>query len=201
VSGVVRIIQLADVVGSLLFRRPEEPLPASTVERLGEGVFHLDYDDPDRVYLVTVRQVPRIRLPLERPVVVGEAAGVRAQLVGVALANHIEVALDAEEGPSRQAGLSDFMARYEEWGRQAGREPPPSWPAEEFARIALSASDDVGTVYRHASGESGGSGTEWVVRRALLPTPPAQARRLTLHFSAPTGPPVDIGFPLPASSP
>ncbi|WP_406038695.1 hypothetical protein OG799_26490 [Micromonospora sp. NBC_00898] len=192
---------LEGVIRSLLFRHQPEPPPASSVERLGDGALHVDYHDPDHVYLVTVSQVPRIRLPLQRPLAVGEVGGVRAQLVQVALANHIEVTLDAEQGPSRQAGLSDFLDRYENWGQRADPEsPPPQWPAEAFTRLIPGVSDDIDTPYRLASGQAGGSGTEWEVHWSFLPTPPVEARLLTLRFSPPSGTPVKIDLPLPPAS-
>lgn len=188
-----------DVIRALLFRRPRaEPEPlAGSVERLDDGAFHVDYHDPDHVYLVTVRQVPRIRLPLERPVLVGEVAGVRAELVQVSLANHIEVTLDAEHAPPRETALSDYMALYRQWEERAERgSPPPPQPGEQFGRIAVTISDDLGTRYRRASGEFGGMGTEWVVRWLFRPTPPATARRLMLDFTSPDGTPVKVNLPL-----
>jgi hypothetical protein len=98
--------------------------------------------------------------------------------------------------PAREAALSDFRNRYAGWERQPTTEPP-SWPAEEFMRTKVSASDDAGTAYRFASGQAGGTGTEWEARWRLLPTPPAGARRLTLHFAPPGGPAVDVDFALP----
>ncbi|WBB68830.1 hypothetical protein [Micromonospora sp. WMMD812] len=192
---------LEDVIESLLFRpgRPEPLSVARSVERLDDGTFHVDYDDADHVYLVTVRQVPRLQLPVERPLPVGEVAGVGAQLVRVAVANHVEVTLDAEPGAARAAATSDFTARHARWEAEAapGTAPPP-WPAEQFGRITITLSDDVGTRYRVASGQDGGPGTEWTVRRSFRPTPPVTARRLTLDFSSPTGPSVRVDLPLPS---
>ncbi|MEU8333639.1 hypothetical protein AB0J14_37640 [Micromonospora arborensis] len=60
---------IEDVINALLFRQPKwSPSAGSSVERLGNGEFHVDYHDPDHVYLVTVRHIPRVRLPLEHPV-------------------------------------------------------------------------------------------------------------------------------------
>lgn len=193
------MVDLEDVIRSL-FRQPTGPTHENrSVERLDNGAFHLDYYDPDHVYLVTVRQVPRIRLTLERPLLVGSVAGVRAELVQVSLANHIEVVLDAEQGPPREAASSSFMASYRQWEGQAERgSRPPPWPAEHFRRIALTVSDDIGTPYHLASGLIGGTRTEWEVRWLFRPTPPVTARRLTLEFTPPTGAPVKIDLSLPS---
>lgn len=189
---------LAGVIRSLLFRHSGEPEPVTrSVERLDDGTFHVDFDDPEHVYLVTVREVPRIRLPLEHPVLVGEVDGVRAELLRVSLANHVEVVLGAEQGPSREAASTDFAAAYRQWEEQVEPGAPPPWPGERLGTTALVVSDDVGTPYRLASGQTGGEGTEWEVRWGFRPTPPATARRLTLDFTPSAGESVRIELPLP----
>ncbi|KAB1913466.1 hypothetical protein [Micromonospora sp. AMSO31t] len=190
---------LEDVIRAL-FRPPgSESVPrAGSVDRLDNGTFHVDYHDSDHVYLVTVRQVPRIRLPLARPVLVGRVAGVRAELVQVSVANHIEVRLDAEPGPPRETALRHYLASYQQWEERAEHgAPPPPWPAEQFKRISLAVSDDVGTPYRLISGQLGGMGTEWALHWGFRPPPPATARRLTLDFTSPDGAPAKIDLPLP----
>ncbi|MBE1485355.1 hypothetical protein [Plantactinospora soyae] len=192
---------LAGVIRSLLFRHPTEssPVPGS-VELLDDGTFHVDYHDPEYVYLVTVRQVPRVRLPLDRSMPVGEVAGVPAELVQVSIANHVDVLLDAGPGPSRDAASNDFAAAYRQWERQAEPDTPPPWPGEQLGAIALAVSDDVGTSYRRVSGQTGGPGKEWQVRWSFRPTPPATAGRLTLDFTPPAGAAVRIDLPLPPAS-
>jgi hypothetical protein len=140
-------------------------------------------------------------LPLERPVFVGEVAGVRAELVQVSLANHIEVTLDAEQGPARETALNGYLAAYRQWEERAERgSPPPQWPAERFGAIALALSDDRGTPYRLASGQLGGMGTEWTARWLFRPTPPVTAHRLTLDFTSPGETPVRISIALPPAT-
>lgn len=190
-----------DVIDDL-FRRSKELPRGRHVERLDQGTYHLDYHDSDRVYLLTVRQVLRVRLPFERPYVVGEVDGVRAQLVQVAVANHVEVALDAEQGPARQAALANYVACFEEWAQRGDREGwPPRCPAERFAVLRPHVSDDIGTPYRFASGQAGGTGTEWEATWRFLPAPPVEARLLTLRFSSPGAPPIALDLPLPAAQP
>jgi len=189
------VSSLEDVVRALFRGRTDIPQPRH-VQRLGAGVFHLDHEDPDHVYLVTIREIPRVELPLDHPVVVGPVGGVPAQLVRVAIANHVELRLDAVPGPAQDAALREFTDRFEEWSRAGTHEPPPAWPAEEFARIRVSVSDDLGTPYRISSGQSGGTGTEWEVRWSFLPTPPPQATRLTLRFFPPAGTETVVALPL-----
>ncbi|WP_436533611.1 hypothetical protein [Actinoplanes sp. HUAS TT8] len=173
-----------DAIHALLFRRPGEFRPNSTTTRLEQGVYHADFhDDPDNVYLVTVRQVPRVTLPLDGPVVVGEAGGVRALLVKVALANHVEVTLDAEDSPAARATADERRAAWLAWAEQPGGDPP-SWPGEVFMHFPIAVTDDLGTVYRFTTGAGGGEDTPWRSHRNFLPVPPPQARRLTIGFPA-----------------
>ncbi|MGI5153038.1 hypothetical protein ACQEVC_42780 [Plantactinospora sp. CA-294935] len=190
---------LDDVVRALFQPSDSEPAPrVRSVERISDGALHVDYHDPGHVYLVTVRRVPRIRLPLERPVPVGVVGGVQAELVQVSVANHIEVTLDAEPGPARETSLRDYLSSYGQWEeRTAHATPPPQWPAEQFRRIAVEVSDDVDTPYRLVSGQLGGTGSESTVQWGFRPPPPAAARRLTLTFTSPDGPLAKIDLPLP----
>ncbi|BCY10245.1 hypothetical protein [Actinoplanes sp. L3-i22] len=184
-----------DVIHALLFRRRNESPPDGRIARLDQGVYHVDYrDDPDHVYLVTVRQVPRIRLPLAAPVVVGEAGGVRALLVRVGVANHVEVTLDVEDSPAARAATEAYLAAEKVWADSSGPgiEPPAPPGADAFPRIPISVTDDVGTEYRFAGGSGGGPATPWRMHRDFRPPPPPDARRLTVHF--PAG---EREFPLP----
>lgn len=169
---------LDDVTESLFFPRRADPWPTREVSRLEDGSYNVDYGDPDHVFLVTVSQVPRIRLPLDGRPVVGSVGGVRAELVQVTVANVIEVTVDAEPGAPR----SDFQSRYDEWVARGVAEAAPPWPAEQFLTLPIEVSDDVGTHYAFAFGGAGGAGTEWQARWSFRPPPPAEARRLTLRF-------------------
>ena len=178
-----------------------DPRPTGrSVQRLSDEAFHVDYHDADHVYLVTVRQVPRVRLPLERPVRVGDSDGVGVELAEVTVANHVEIVLDGEQGPARDAAFEAFTARYKHWEAGAARgSPPPPWPEEQLTRIAIEVSDDIGTAYRKDCGQSGGMGTEWECRLAFLPTPPPTAHSLTVVATPPGGPRVTVQIPLPST--
>lgn len=178
-----------DAVEGLFGRHDRRrPLPNRSMHRLDQGVFHFDFrdDDPDNVYLVTVERVPRVRLPLEPPVVVGEVDGVRALLVRVSVANHVEVTLDAEDSPRTRTLTEAYLAAEAVWVNASGpdQHPPESPGAERFLHLLISVTDDAGTEYHMSSGSGGGSDTPWRMHWDFLPVPPPQARRLTIHFPA-----------------
>ena len=97
-STVTVVTSLIDVVNSLFDPRNRPPR-GRAMQRLGDGMVHVEYPEDDYVYLVTVQQVPRTVLPLERPIAVGEPKGMPVQLIQVAVANHVEVTLDAAPAP------------------------------------------------------------------------------------------------------
>jgi hypothetical protein len=61
------MMDLDGVIESLLSPRRADPWPSRHVQRLDDGSYHLDYGDPDRVFLMNVREIPRTRLPLPQP--------------------------------------------------------------------------------------------------------------------------------------
>jgi len=194
------VTTLIDVVNSL-FSAPAAQLHGRSMQALGDGAIHVEFPEDDYVYLVTVRQVPRIVLPLKHPVGLGDVAGVPVQLVRVAVANYVEVILDAASGLGREAALSVFEQLYRQWDQDGDRERhPPAWPAEQLGAIPLAISDDMGTTYRNHSGEAGGQGTEFRARWNFLPSPPAQATTLTLRFTPRDSAPVEVELPLPKAA-
>jgi hypothetical protein len=114
------------------------------------------------------------------------------QLIRVAVANHVEVILDAAPGPARDAALAAFGEGYRRWQRDDDQGRAPVWPAEQLATISMTVVDDLGTVYRRESGEAGGHGTGFRSRCNFLPTPSAAAGWLTLRFTPPAGTPVEV---------
>jgi hypothetical protein len=197
VAGVTSPIE---VVNSL-FGKPGGPRHARSMEVIGDGAVHVEYPEDDHVYLVTVRQIPRIVLPLQGPLMVGARAGVPVQLVRIAVANHVEVTLDATPGPERDATLADFEQRYRQWEQGDSRNrQPPAWPAEQFSAIPIAISDDLGTAYHRQSVEAGGHGTEFRSRWKFLPAAPELATRLTVRLTPSEGAPVEVELPLPNAS-
>ncbi|KUL28864.1 hypothetical protein [Actinoplanes awajinensis] len=201
-----------EAVEALLFPRPGNPGPDSSMERLPpttpdrltpagmEGpalaTCHAEFlDDPDHAYLVTVERVPRVRLPLSNPVLAAETHdGVRALLTDVAIANHVEVTLDAEATPATRAAVTAYRAAFEAWATSPDRDHPPSWPGETLMHLPVTVTDDLGTSYRMSSGHGGGDGAEWRAHHKFLPRPPAAARLLTIHLPAGA-----TTFPLPGA--
>jgi hypothetical protein len=199
-STLAGVTSLLEVVNSL-FGPPGGPRHARSMEVIGDGVIHVEYPEDDHVYLVTVRRIPRIVLPLQGPLRVGALAGVPVQLVRIAVANHVQVILDAAPGPERDAALADFEQRYRQWEQDSNRNrQPPAWPAEQLSAIPIAIFDDLGTVYRSHSAEAGGHGTEFRSRRNFLPAPPQQAKRLTVQVTPSEGTPVEVEIPLPRAS-
>jgi hypothetical protein len=192
-----------DVIGDLFPGPRQAPRAGRQIERIGEGTYHLDYHDSDHVYLLTLRQIPRVQLPFPRPYVVGDVDGAQVVLVQVSVANHIEVMFDAQGGPARQAVLADYRDRFEQWAARPDQRnvSPPDFPGERISVLRPQVSDDLGTTYRAVSGQAGGSGTEWEATWRYLPIPPSDARLLRLRFSPPGARPVELDLPLPSSQP
>ncbi len=163
--------------------------------RLDQGVYHVDYrEDPDHAYLVTIQRVPRIRLPLPAPILAGEVNGVRALLVQVSVANHVEVTLGAEDTPATRATTEAYLAAERAWADTPGPDvhPPTSPGAEAFPHLPIAVTDDRGTAYRISGGSGGGPETPWRMHWDFRPAPPPDARRLTIRF--PAG---EVELPLP----
>lgn len=188
---------LRTVAESLVFGKPTNRSSGGRhVYRLEEGIYHVAFDDGD-VYVVTVRHVPRVHVPLHRPVHIGQIDGVAVELVRISYTDHLEIILDAEPGPTRDAGLAAFRAARQRWEQHPDRRPPPPWPGDRAADITVTVVDDVDTSYRFACGETGGMDTEYRRIAAFLPAPPPQARALTLTFTAPGTTPLTTHIPLP----
>lgn len=143
-----------------------------------EGVVHLDYNDPDYAYRLTVTTVPRRHLDVPDSNV-AEISGIGIRLTSVEICNDTTVVIDAHDGPSYQADMTAFRAAYERWEQTAQRPlpPPPEWPAGKFFGCVC-LSDDVGTDYVLHGGRSGGSGTEFECTHTFDPVPPVNAQHL-----------------------
>jgi hypothetical protein len=202
------VAEIEDVVGELWPGRRDAVPPSAgdpSIARLDlmdprvpRATLHLDYGDGDHVFLVTIREVPRVPLTLDQAVRVGDIDGVEVALASVAIANHVEIGLDALPGPIRNERTHLFQAARASWeaAAQPGSVPPP-WPAESLRPLVIGLSDDVGTDYRHVSGESGGEDTPWAAIWRFLPRPPEAAGQLRLAFTAPGQATVDIELRLP----
>jgi hypothetical protein len=127
---------------------------------LADGVVHVDFGDPDQVFLVSVVQVPRVRLPVGQ-VALGEVDGVTVHLVEASTANRLELVIEGRG----QEGID-----------------VPGWPAERLMAVPTAVTDDVGTTYRFTSAEAGGEDRPWRAIELFRPVPPPDAAMLTIDY-------------------
>jgi len=147
------------------------------MERLAQGLVHVDYNDPDHVFLVRVEQVKRRRLAVpDDPVAhVGDAV---VLLIEATIANHLELMLEVR-GEEVDEELRRRPERTQKWiaagGPERGDSPPTGWASDVMQSLQVVVRDDLRTAYRFAS--SGGWDSEHAngTRSRLLPTPPVEA--------------------------
>ncbi|MCO7220745.1 hypothetical protein [Klenkia sp. PcliD-1-E] len=149
-------------------------------ELLDPGLVHADFSDPDHVFLVTVRQVPRQRLLDEPRDVLRTPGGLVIRLLQVEVANHVTVTVSAA-GPVADAAAAGYRAALDAWEVAPGGEPP-AFPAEGFSPSQVQLRDDVGTRYAWTSAETGHPEDPWRYVLRSRPTPPPDARRLTVRL-------------------
>lgn len=149
--------------------------PGEETERHGELLhdgrgLHLDFGEGDQVFLVGVQRIIRRWLTLPPETTLGPVDGKMIAVRSVALANHVEVTLDAADDTAEGVGAADAGAAL--------------WPGDRVMReIRVSVSDDLSTVYRMVSAEAGGEEHPWRALTRFLPTPPPDATALDLTFS------------------
>jgi hypothetical protein len=131
-------------------RESSRPPRGAWISLLDEGVVHADFGDDDHVFLVTVTQVPRLRLDVGRPVV-ASVDGTDVVLSGVEVANHVTVRLELA-GPGAEQLHREYERLLLAWGNGGG--PPPDHPAERLMAIDVRVSDDEGTRYRWTGGDA-----------------------------------------------
>jgi len=194
-AGMVDLRELTDV---LVMRPPLDALGTGESLRaaLSDGVVHVDLGDPDRVFLVTVTEVPRRRL-LAEPVVVADLDGVDVHLVGVEVDNVVTVRLEGR-GPAARERLASYGRLRGAWDVEPVGAPPP-WPAALLRSIDVVVTDDLGTPYRPHTAECGGEGREWLHVAHLRPYPPVAARTLRLSFRCSGGRTTTVELPLDGS--
>jgi hypothetical protein len=164
---------------------------------MGPGIYRLVHGDPEEVFVMTVREVPRRRLGPDAPLVIGELEGVTARVTGLVIDTHVHVDLDVAQSSRRDELLEQYRAEFEAWvpAAKTGAAPPPQ-PGNRLARVEIELGDDAGTEYVQVMGQSGGTGTEWLAQKSYLPVPPDHARQLTLRAQVPGQPEVTTRFAL-----
>jgi hypothetical protein len=161
-------------------------------ELIADGAVHVDFGEPEQVFLLTVTAVPRRQL-LHAPQVVAEMGDVEAWLVGLEIANHVTLRLEGR-GPGADQALQTYREAHETWLANPQTEPP-DWPATHLPEILQTVTDDVGTHYTLASAAGGGERHPWRYVSNYLPVPPGQASSLRLSFEA-HGQTSDVEVPL-----
>jgi hypothetical protein len=164
------------------------PQPGEThMQLLGDGLVHVDYGEPEQVFLVRVIQVPRVPL-LDTGRPLGDLGeGVEAWLAAVSVDNYLTVTLEGR-GAGAEAALQTYRDQYARWEATAQTHPgavTPEWPGERLLSVIPTLSDDADTQYHIDAGQTGGPEREWLHVWQYRPTPPAKAT--TLHLAVQVG--------------
>jgi hypothetical protein len=154
------------------------------MQLLGDGLVHVDYGEPEQVFLVQVIQVPRVPL-LDAARQLGDLGeGVEVWLAGVSLDNYVTVTIEGR-GAGAEAEIQtyrDQFARWEATVQNPGTQSP-EWPGERLLGVIPTLSDDVDTQYDIDAGQTGQR--EWMHVLQYRPTPPAEAT--TSHLTVQIG--------------
>ena len=172
-----------------------------SVLRLTEDSCRVDYDDPDQVFVVSVRRVPRYRLGPKEPFDVGELDGLQVQVTAVVVDDEVAVHLSFADDVRRRAREAQFPHRRDQELTRAlasGDYPPPD-PAQRLTAVTLALTDDLGTDYRRTFGAFGGSGTEFQGSWSFRPAPPPDAQRLSLITRTAGGESAELTLDLPTT--
>lgn len=161
---------LADVTNWVVSGKRVAQSP-SMAERLAEGVIHLDYGDPGKVYLVTVQAVRRLCLPIVPSETLAKFGDTYAELVRIEVANHLTVVLEMRFAKD----LAAATVMISESG----------WLGDGLADLTIDIRDNLGTRYRFVSGESGGDDNPTRALRRFLPLPPPSVSRLVIGVTMP----------------
>lgn len=165
--------------------------------RVAPGVWELDLGDQERVFRLTVQEVPRRRLNVRGSVPVGEVDGLAVELTGVVLDTAVTVHLAAAPSRLRDELAVEHAAAFAGWSADPSG-PFPDNPAERLMRLRVTVTDDLGTAYTFSHGQAGGDGHAFEAQHAYRPTPSEAARRLLLTLGAPDGPDVRVVLDLPS---
>jgi hypothetical protein len=167
-------------------RDPREP-GETHKQLLGDGLVHVDYGEPEQVFLVRVIRVPRLPL-LDTARPVGDLSdGIEVWFAGVSADNYVTVTLEGR-GVGAEAALQAFRDQFARWKATEQTHPgapSPDWPGERLLRVTPTLSDDVDTEYHIDAGQTGGTEREWLHVWQYRPTPPAEAT--TLHLAIQVG--------------
>jgi hypothetical protein len=138
-------------------RDPREPGETHR-QLLGDGLVHVDYSEPEQVFLVRVIRIPRVPL-LDTARSLGDLGdGIEVWLAGVSVDNYVTVTLEGR-GTGAEAALQTYRDQYARWEAMEQAHPgAPSleWPGERLLGVIPTLSDDVDTEYHMDAGENRG---------------------------------------------
>lgn len=164
--------------------------------RVAPGVWDLDFGDEDRLFRLTVQEVPRRRLNVGHPLPVGTVDGLTVELTKVELDTAVRIHLAAATSAARDELAVKHATAFARWSAEPSGAVPDD-PAERLMQIGLTVTDDLGTTFAFTEGQAGGTESPFTAQRAYRPTPPQAARQLILTFSTPSGPDVRLALALP----
>jgi hypothetical protein len=164
-------------------RDPREP-GETHKHLLGDGLVRVDYGEPGQVFLVQVAQVPRVPLIDAARALGGLDDGIEVWLADVTVDTFAGVTLEGR-GDAAQSALQTYKDERAGWEGAVQDLPDaaaPAWPAERLLVVNLTLSDNQATQYQINSGQTGGTGREWMNVWHYLPMPPPEATTRTLPY-------------------
>lgn len=195
------MLDIDQIAGALLAVDPRGPGTISggrSTDRIEAGSYRVEYEqDPDQVFLVTVRAVPRVRLYRDGPALVGDIVDVPVDLIAVTRTDRLDVVLQGRDCATRETWDADYEGKFADWARRpAPRDDPPQMPGVALMELSIELGDDVGTTYRPRGATAAGSDSPWTAVRHFEPAPPPTAHLLVLTFTSPSGRRVKVSLPL-----
>jgi hypothetical protein len=175
------MVDLPTATQSLFFdKRNRLGTPSREMEVLDEGVVHIDYGDPDHLFIARIQVVPRLRLPVREDVVT-QVEEVDVRIVDVSVHNFISVTVRGI-GSAADSIERDYEEKYAAWLEDPSGQSP-TYPAERLSLLTLSVQDDLGTRYEFRSGMAGGE-DPWAFTWRFTPTPPDTATGLRVSMGS-----------------
>lgn len=195
------MLNIDQIAGALLSVGPHGPAPISggrSTDRIEAGSYRVEYElEPDQIFLVRVRAVPRVLLYRDAPTHVGDIAGVPVDLVSVVGTDRLDIQVQGRDCATRETLDADFEGKFADWAQSpAPRVDPPQMPGVALMELSIVLSDDVGTTYHPRGGEAAGSASPWTAVRHFEPAPPPTANLLVLVFAPSSGLSVTVSLPL-----
>jgi hypothetical protein len=177
------------------------PTEARSIRRLTNESCRVDYHDPDAVFIVSVRRIPRLHLGPEQPIPLGAVDGLEVQVTAVVVDDEVTVHLSFANDDRRKVLEAEFLSLREGASVHliAGGSPVPDELVQNLSSVTLLLSDDAGTDYRRTAGAFGGSGSEFEGFWSFDPAPPPDAQHVHVLAQAPGHERVTFTLDLPGA--